>query len=78
MPSPLATELAVLASAYELKRPEVEDDALRVQLWNGSEADLLAYMQKRHGWTVASEYAPNYVADLRQTLHSFSRNGISH
>ena len=71
---------SVLASAYELGRWQVEDDALYLQQWTGSEAELVSSIQRRHGWTAASEYAPYYVADLRQALQlrSFSNNGVSH
>ena len=61
-------ESGVLASAYELRRRQVEDDAATLQQWSGTDADLLAYIQQRHGWTLDSEYAPHYVADLREAL----------
>ena len=66
---------SVLASAYELGPSQVQADAVHLQQWTGSEADLLVSMQGRHGWTAASECAPYYVAGLRQTLQHTSRNG---
>jgi hypothetical protein len=69
------TDASVLASAYELRQAQVQDDAACLLQWRGSEASLQAYLQEQHGWTAASEYAPYYVADLRLALQLFSRNG---
>jgi hypothetical protein len=70
-------EAGVLASAYELRRQQVDDDVATLQQWSGSDAELLVYMQDRHGWTVVSEYAPHYVMDLREALQRLARNGTS-
>ena len=67
-------DAAVLASAYEVRQAQVQDDAAYVLQWRGSEQSLHSYLQERHGWTAASEYAPYYVADLRQVLQPFSRD----
>jgi len=59
---------AILASAYELQQAQVEQDAADVRGWGGTDAELLAMLQARHGWSAESEYAPFYVAALRQAL----------
>jgi hypothetical protein len=64
----LPRDRAILASAYELAQTDVEQDAAHVRDWGGTEPDLMATLQARHGWTAASEYAPFYVAALRQAL----------
>ena len=69
------TDASVLASAYELRQAQVQDDAACLLQWRGSEASLQAYLQEQHGWTAASEYAPYSEADLRQALQPFSRHG---
>lgn len=61
---------AILASAYELRQHEVDQDAATVQEWNGTDTELFGRMQERHGWTMASEYAPNYLAALRAALQA--------
>ena len=61
---------AILASAYELGQYEVDRDATSVREWRGSDAELFGELQEPHGWTVASEYAPNYLAALRAALHA--------
>ena len=38
------------------------------EAWRDSETGLLNYLQERHGWTAASEYAAYYAADVRQAL----------
>ena len=68
------TDAAVLASAYELRQAQVQDDAAYVLRWRGSGERLHSYLRERHGWTAASEYAPYSAADLRQVLQPFSRN----
>ena len=67
----------ILASAYELVQRRVQEDATHVQGWAGPEADLLKWLQERHGWTVASEYAPYYLAGVRTALLAARRNGSS-
>jgi hypothetical protein len=69
------TDAAVLASAYGLRQAQVQDDAAYVRQWRGPEQRLHSYLQERHGWTAASEYAPYSEADLRQALQPFSRHG---
>ncbi len=59
---------AILASAYELRQQQVDQDAATVLDWKGTDAELFGRMRERHGWTVASEYAPNYLAALRAAL----------
>ena len=78
MPRLSDRDCSLLASAYELRKRQVQDDALFVLLWNGSEDDLLTFMQARHDWSAASEYAPYYVADLRRAIQPLSSNGIAH
>jgi hypothetical protein len=58
--------VAILASAYELDERLVEEDARIVLNWTRTDDDLLTWLQERHGWSVASQYAPYYLADLRQ------------
>jgi hypothetical protein len=64
----LVDDCAVLASAYQLERAQVQEDAARVQQWGGPEADLVIVFEERHGWTVVSEYGPYYLAALRRAL----------
>jgi hypothetical protein len=59
---------AILAEAYELREEDVEQDAITVRTWGGTEGALLAAFDLRHGWTSAEEYSTNYLADLRQAL----------
>jgi hypothetical protein len=69
--APLSSlDAALVASAFQLRGNDVAIDAVLVEHWNGADADLLNAMQERHGWSAASEYAPNYVACLRQALSS--------
>jgi hypothetical protein len=39
-----------------------------VQDWTESELELLRYLNQRHRWTVASEYATFYLAAVRRAL----------
>jgi hypothetical protein len=64
-----------LASAYQLQQHQVEEDSERVHDWSGSNAELLIFMQQRHGWTPASEYARYYVDAIRRALLPIGRNG---
>jgi hypothetical protein len=67
--SPISRDDAgLLASAYELRTSEVADDAATVQQSTLSDSELETFLQQRHGWTVASEYARHYLADLRRFL----------
>jgi len=66
MPPLSVKQAAMLASAYELRPSYVEADALCVQWWTDSDARLMAYMEARHDWSAESDYAPFYVAALRQ------------
>jgi hypothetical protein len=66
---------SILASAYELWSQQVQDDAQSVQVWIGSEPDLLTFLREQHSWSMASEYAPHYLDDLRKALHSSASNG---
>jgi len=66
----LGRDRSILASAYELGQAEVDQDAAGVHQWQGTEGDLLRWLEGRHGWTVASEYAPHYVAALRTALQT--------
>jgi hypothetical protein len=59
---------ALLASAYELSEDQVDQDVTRMRQWLGSDQDLTAALEKRHGWTVASENGPYYLAAMRQAL----------
>jgi hypothetical protein len=61
-------DVSILASAYELRQRDIEDDALLVQDWGGSESELRRSLEQRHRWSVASEYSPFYVAALRTAL----------
>ena len=69
--SPLSqSDSQMLASAYELRRSDVEQDARLLVEWTGSHADLLRQFEERHRWSVTSEYARFYVAALRKALQS--------
>jgi len=61
-------DVSILASAYELRQRDIEDDALLVRGWGGSESELRRSLEQRHRWSVASEYSPFYVAALRKAL----------
>ena len=63
----------MLASAYELREQQVEDDAVQVQFWVGPDGELLGLLQERHGWTIRDEYAPYYLAALRRALDGRDR-----
>jgi len=71
------TDGAILASAYQLGAEQVEDDADSIREWVGSDRELLAHLRERHGWSVASEYGPYYLADVRHALLPIRRNGAS-
>ena len=68
MPRLSQHEITMLASAYELRQRDIEDDALLVRDWGGSETELRRSLEQRHRWSVASEYSPFYVAALRKAL----------
>jgi hypothetical protein len=72
--SPTAT--SILASAYQLSGEQVQHDAIRIQDWVGSELDLLEHLRQEHGWSIASEYSPHYLSDVRQALVPVRRNGV--
>jgi hypothetical protein len=63
-----AWQRALLASAYELSEDQVDRDVIQVRQWLGSDQDLTAALEKRHGWTIASENGPYYLAAMRQAL----------
>lgn len=63
---------AVLAAAYQLRPIELDEDATSISTWQGTEAELLATLERRRDWTPASEYARYYVADVRLALQSGS------
>ena len=63
-----ALDAAMVASAFQLQGTDVAMDAVLVERWTGADADLLNALQERHGWSTASEYAPNYIAFLRHAL----------
>jgi hypothetical protein len=63
-----AYRTAQLAAAYELAEHSVADDAAQLEGWGGSETELILAFEQRHAWTVASECAPYYLADLRRAL----------
>jgi hypothetical protein len=76
MPVLTRRQAFVLASAYQLRPVQVEEDAQHVLQWTSSDdAGLVREMQRRHGWSAASEYAPYYVAALRAALQLVQRNG---
>jgi hypothetical protein len=58
-----------------LQENQVEADASDVQGWAGADRELLRLLQDRHGWTTASEYAPYYLAALREALDGGRRDG---
>jgi hypothetical protein len=68
MSSLSAWQRALLASAYELPEEQVEQDAARLQQWLGTDQELATVLEVRHGWTVASECGPYYIAAVRQAL----------
>src|SRR4051794_7341532 len=72
------TDRAILASAYQLRGEQVEDDADSIREWVGSDRALLEHLRERHGWSVASEYGPYYLADIRHALLPVGRNGAQH
>jgi len=69
------TDRAILASAYQLGGQQVEDDADSIRQWVGSDQELLEHLRARHGWSVASEYGPYYLADVRRAFLPARRNG---
>ena len=58
----------ILAGAYELSEGEIADDAAHVRRWAGSDEDLIAALEQRHGWSAESELGPYFLAALRRAL----------
>lgn len=60
--------LEILALAYELTEADVAHDAAHVQQWVGSDHELIAAIEQRHGWRPGSELGTYFVAALRDAL----------
>ena len=58
----------ILAGAYELTEGEIAHDAAHVRRWAGSDEDLIAALEQRHGWSAESELGPYFLAALRRAL----------
>jgi hypothetical protein len=58
----------ILASAYELTEDQVAQAAIHVRHWLGSDAQLIALLEQRHGWSPESELGPYFLAALRRAL----------
>ena len=63
-----------LASAYELRSTEVDDDARVVAAWTGSNEDLRRLLDEMYRWTADSECALYYVRALRNALRGENRD----
>jgi hypothetical protein len=61
-------EREILAIAYELSEQQVEDDAVRVRHWTGSDEHLIAALEQLHAWTPESELGRFFLPALRRTL----------
>jgi hypothetical protein len=71
----LPIRTVVLSQAFELAVRDVVIDAEQVQQWTGTDAELMTWLDERHGWTPESELAPHYLAALRGGLDGRIRNG---
>jgi hypothetical protein len=47
---------------------DVAHDAAHVQQWVGSDHELIAAIEQRHGWRPGSELGTYFVAALRDAL----------
>jgi hypothetical protein len=75
----LSTWALVLSQAFELAVRDVVIDAKQVQQWTGTDAELMTWLDERHGWTPESELASNYLASLRSRLDGhFGDNAPGH
>jgi hypothetical protein len=58
----------ILASAYELTEEQIAQDAGQVRRWHGSDENLIAALEHRHGRNPDSELGPYFLAALRHAL----------
>jgi hypothetical protein len=64
---PPSTWAVVLSQAFELAVRDVVIDAKQRQQWTGTDAELMTWLDERHGWAPESELASNYIAGLQRS-----------